>query len=147
MRPRDEKGLAKDGGRHYLQVAKSYAERFVLDAWEILNHHWYKSCDGDEPNPKVAEPHWREIVTLVRHLDMLDNIERGQYIPIPSVFKKMVGMVLKENGIAYMENILGDMTIVGMLLAPLVKKGDPLARSLDVARLNVNDYDHSEFRI
>jgi hypothetical protein len=147
LRPRDKDGLGKDGGSHYVCVARDFAHEFVLDAWQLLNHHWYKCWDGGIPNPNVVEPHWCEIVALMRHLDMLENIERGQYIPIPPVFKKVVGMALKENSVTFAEKDLEDTQLVGRLLEPLVKRGDTLARSLNIARLNVNDHDHSSCKI
>jgi len=147
LRPYTTDGLAKDDGRHYVDVANKFAKEFVLDAWQMLNHHWFKCWDTDEPDPKVAEPHWREIVVLLRHLDMLRIIEDGQYIPIPSVFKKMVRMVLEEHHVTFDEEDLEDIQLVGKLLEPLAKKGDQLARSLNITRLNVNDHDHSTFRI
>jgi hypothetical protein len=147
LRPYTTDGLAKDDGRHYVDIANKFAKEFVLDAWQMLNHHWFKCWDTDEPDPKVAEPHWREIVVLLRHLDMLKIIEDGQYIPIPSVFKKMVGMVLEEHHVTFNKEDLEDIQLVGKLLEPLAKKGDRLARSLNITRLNVNDHDHSTFRI
>ncbi len=137
LRPRDTSGLGKDGGRHYLSIARKYAESFVLDAWQLLNRTWYK-CWEVNPDPKVADPHLLQITLLLHHIGMLEHLESRQYTPSPDVFKKLLRAVFLQNTIAWEENSLDDAKYVGTLLEPLVKKEDRLAKALYFARLNVN---------
>ena len=137
LRQSDCGGLGKDGGSHYLEVARKFAQRFVLDAWQILNRRWYKLDDGEKPNPTMAWLHFREIVILMRRFDLLENVERGQYGPTVQTFNAMVGMVLEENKVFYLQTDLGSESTMRRHLEHLTKCGDALAKVLYIARLNV----------
>jgi hypothetical protein len=137
LRTYNSSRLGKDDGAHYLDVAKGYAMQFVINAWSLLNGKWFLIEDCPPPDSKMVKSHWKEIVALIRHLDLLSIIEYGQYLPTPEVFKKMVRFVLNAEGIGVNEEVLGDASFVGTVLEPFVRKGNKLARVLYVARLNV----------
>lgn len=148
LHPSQTDCLGKDGGKHYIQVSNAFAKKFILDAWQILNSRWYYGgIPHNCPDSAVAQPHWREIVTLLSHLHMIEELGYGQYMPRPWVFKNMVRKLLSENNIEwpdfYVEHI-AHLDNLGKILEPLVIKGDLVAKYLYIARLNVHNPKHDE---
>lgn len=129
LRPSVTNGLGKDGGEHYVKVARNFAKTFVLNAWDMLNRRWYNSIT--KPDPQIADPHAEEIIRLMRHLNLLDNIERGQHMPRLNIFLKMVCMMLERHEMVKVSpNWLDNKARVRRLLLLGAKEGNPLATAL-----------------
>ncbi|GEM_PF-5310524 len=133
LRPYNPERLGKNKGRHYLDVARKFAERFTMNAWSMLNARW--NCTGQTPDFKPAELYWREIIILMRHFDLLKHIEHGQHVPTSEVFKKMLDLVFEENNIVPEKAY--NFSNCGPILEPLISAGNLLARALYTARLNI----------
>ncbi|MEK7170077.1 MAG: hypothetical protein AAB767_02215 [Patescibacteria group bacterium] len=138
LRPHEENCLGKDGGRHYLEVARAFAEEFALNAWALLNKRCFVVSDsGSTPEPTVATPHWWKIVLLLCRLRMLHIIKEGRYVPRPEIFNKLLEKLLTDEAVVHTEADLTNEVWVARTLEPLVQKGTPLAESLYIARLHL----------
>lgn len=146
LRPHEDNCLGKDGGKHYLETACSFAKEFTRNAWSLANRRWYMGTEGDPPSSKMALPHLWDIAMLLRRLDMLRCIEEGQYAPRPDVFMKLLTRMLAENNVQYEPTKLTDQEWQNATLASSVGK-DPLARSLYVARLNLDNGNDKMFSV
>lgn len=136
LRPRDTERLAKDGGDHYVRLANDFAKDFMFGAWELLNNCWNRSWDIN-PKGKVTHGHEREIIMLVRRLDLMDYMQ-GQLKPIARVFKTMFAILCEENFQTQVPSSdLEDPRFVEQTLRKSAKTGWSFARYLYVARLNV----------
>ena len=146
LRPREAQGLGKDGGRHYIQTVGTFAKKFALDLWQILNHRWYWLTDW-KPEAETVWPHRGELFALMSRLDGLgigffNLITHGQYAPERKVLDEILRYIFEKEDLPFYPsnsangNIKAKETLEGLIIG-----GHPLAMALYAALLNVREED------
>jgi hypothetical protein len=129
LRPRAFDTGTKGKYSHHLSVANKFAVNFAYDAWSLLNQSWNK-CWETDPNPAVADVHWREIIMLVRRLRLLENMDSPSTAPNRLNFDRMVQMLFGEQDTSYSLGNLSDLQFIRRQIETQMTRGSGFAKDL-----------------